>query len=58
MNSGNIFATTLSANFKINSFTIIPEFRVDKASKDIFTAKDGSAKGSNPSFLLAAIYQF
>ena len=54
----NIFATTLSANFRVNSFIIIPEFRVDKASKDIFTAKDGSAKGSNPSVLVAAIYQF
>ena len=58
MNSGNIFATTLSANFRVNSFIIIPEFRVDKASKDIFTAKDATAKGSNPSVLVAAIYQF
>jgi hypothetical protein len=57
-NSGTIFASTLSANFKVNSFTIIPEFRVDKASKDIFVNKDGGAKGSNPSVLLAAVYSF
>ena len=57
-NSGSVFSTTLSANFKVSSFTIIPEFRVDAASRPIFTAADGSSKKSNPSLLLAAIYQF
>ena len=34
---GSVFATTLSANFKTGSFIFIPEFRLDNASKEIFT---------------------
>jgi hypothetical protein len=55
---GNVIASTLSANFRVNSFVIIPEFRIDHASKDIFIKADGSPKSSNPSLLLAAVYQF
>jgi hypothetical protein len=55
---GNIFATTLSANFKINSLVIIPEFRMDHASKKIFTDQDGSPASSASSFLVAAVYAF
>lgn len=55
---GNIFATTLSANFKISSFTIIPEFRLDNASENIFTDKSGAGKSSAANFLVAAVYSF
>lgn len=55
---GNIFATTLSANFKINSLIIIPEVRIDNASKKIFTDKNGGAKSTAGSFLVAAVYPF
>jgi hypothetical protein len=55
---GSIFATTLSANFKINTFTIIPELRLDNASENIFTGKNGSAKSSAAGFLIAAVYSF
>lgn len=55
---GSVFATTLSANFKVSSFTIIPEFRIDNASEKIFENKNGVAKSSTGNFLLAAIYQF
>lgn len=55
---GNIFATTLSANFKVSSFIIIPEFRIDNASQPIFIDKDGAAKKSFSSFLVAAVYSF
>ena len=55
---GNIFATTLSANFKVNALTIIPEFRIDKASKDIFVDKDGAPASKAGSFLVAAVYTF
>ena len=54
----NIFASTLSANFKIDNFRIIPEFRVDNASKTIFTKSDGTVSKGTASFLLAAIYSF
>lgn len=55
---GNIFATTLSASFKINSLVIIPEIRMDRASKQIFTGNDGAAASSAGSFLVAAVYSF
>jgi len=54
---GNIFATTLSANIKIQSLTIIPEIRIDNASESIFDKKSGTSKSSGH-FLVAAVYQF
>jgi len=54
---GKIFATTLSANFKIHSLIIIPEIRVDKASSAIFIDDQGKTKKSNGSVLLALVYQ-
>lgn len=54
---GSVFATTLSANFKIDNFIIIPEFRVDNASKDLFVNKDGNNKSAG-NFILAAVYAF
>jgi len=56
---GNIFAATLSANFKAGGFIFIPEFRIDNTSKAIlFTNKSGAFKKSASSFLVAAIYAF
>jgi hypothetical protein len=55
---GNIFATTLSANFKAGGFIFIPEFRIDNASQAIFVDKDGAGKKSASNFLISAIYSF
>lgn len=55
---GTVFANTLSANFKVNSFIIIPELRIDNASKKIFQDKNGVAKSGFTSFVLAAVYSF
>ena len=56
---GNVFATTLSANFKTGGFIFIPEFRIDNASKNtIFTNKDGEMTKSAASFIIAAVYSF
>lgn len=55
---GNIFATTLSANFKVDGFTIIPEFRLDNGSEEIFVDKDLKGTKSSTSLLLALIYSF
>lgn len=56
---GNIFATTLSANFKTGGFIFIPEFRLDNANKNVlFINKDGAFTKSAASFLIAAIYSF
>lgn len=56
---GNIFATTLSANFKTGGFILIPEFRIDNSNKAVlFTNKDGVFTRSAASILIAAIYSF
>jgi len=54
----NIFASTLSANIKIDNFRIIPEFRIDNASRSIFTKSNGTSSKGTSSFLLAAVYGF
>lgn len=55
---GNIFATTLSANFKTGGFIFIPEVRFENASENVFFDKDLAGKKSYASFLIAAIYSF
>jgi hypothetical protein len=55
---GSIFASTLSANFKVDGFIFIPEFRLDNAQHEIFTDHDGIGKKSTASFSIAAIYAF
>lgn len=56
--ASNIFATTLSANFKTGGFTFIPEFRLDNSNKEVFVDKDGLGTKSAANFLFAAIYSF
>ena len=55
---GKIFATTLSANFKVDGFILIPEFRFESATKDIYFNKSGNPTGTAGNFLIAAIYSF
>ena len=55
---GNIFATTLSANFRIDNLTIIPELRIENASQQIFTNSSGAGTKSAANVLLAAVYHF
>jgi hypothetical protein len=54
----NIFANTLSLNYKEGNFTFIPEIRFDSASKDIFFKSDGTASGSAGNILFATTYSF
>ena len=54
----NIFATTLSANFKTGGFIFIPEFRLDNSNKEVFADKGGNSNKAAASFLFAAIYSF
>jgi hypothetical protein len=56
--NANIFATTLSANFKVDKLTIIPEFRFDSASETLFEKNDGTGSKSTATVLLAAVYSF
>lgn len=55
---GDIFATTLSANFKVGPLTIIPEFRLENASREMYFKDDGSGSKSTASMLMAAVYKF
>ena len=57
-NGCNIFATTLSANFKSGGFTFIPEFRIDNSNKETFINKSGAGNKAAGNFLFAAIYSF
>lgn len=53
-----VFETTLSANFKGNNLTIIPELRLDNASQNIFSKNNGAATKNTASAILAAVYSF
>ncbi len=54
----NAFAPTLSANFKIDNLTIIPEFRFDRTGNSLFYKNATATSKSTGSFLLAAVYHF
>lgn len=54
----NIFANTLSFNFKAGAFTFIPELRVESAQSEYYTKNDGSTSKSTATALIAAVYKF
>lgn len=54
----SIFATTLSANFKIDNLTIIPEFRFENANNAIYLDSKSVPVKSAATVLLAAVYKF
>ncbi len=55
---GNLFETTLSANFKIDNLIIIPELRYENASEEIYLKSSGAGTKNAGSFLIAAVYKF
>jgi Putative beta-barrel porin-2, OmpL-like. bbp2 len=57
--NSSLFVNTLSANFKVEGFTFIPEIRIESAGDKIYADKTGAfAKKGAASFLLAAVYKF
>jgi len=56
--ANKIFATTLSANVKVDALTIIPELRLDNATGAVFSKGTGAATKSTASFILAVVYKF
>lgn len=54
----NIFANTLSLNFKAGPFTLIPELRIETAQSPIYIKNDGTGSSSTATALLAAVYKF
>ncbi len=56
-NDESIIDFTLSANYTIGNLTLIPEFRIDAASQEVFQ-NDQDFNKSLASFVLAAVYGF
>lgn len=54
----NIFANTLSVNYKVGPLTIIPELRVETSKSAIYFKKDGTVVKSTASALVAVVYKF
>ncbi len=54
----NVTAFTLSGNYKVDGFVIIPELRLDSASDDVFVDSDMAPTKSASQFLLAVVYGF
>jgi putative OmpL-like beta-barrel porin-2 len=54
----NVFAPTLSANFKVDNLTIIPELRFDNADNSVFYKNATETTSSTGNFILAAVYHF
>jgi hypothetical protein len=55
---GDVFAATLSANFKVDNLILIPEFRIDHSSGELFVDHEGAPSKRTATVLLAAIYKF
>jgi hypothetical protein len=55
---GSVFSNTLSANFKVEGITFIPEFRFDHASTPLFTKHSGAITQNDASFIAALVYKF
>lgn len=53
-----VFATTLSANYKVDNLTIIPEIRLDSWSEDTYLDSDLTPTNSLAAFTVAAVYKF
>ncbi len=55
----DVTALTLSGNYKVGGFTLIPEFRMDSNSDELmFDDSDGNPAKSASQFLLAVVYGF
>ncbi|KAA2244780.1 porin [Chitinophaga agrisoli] len=58
LEGGSVVAGTLTVNYKVGNLTIMPEFRLDNASKDIFNKHSGAPTANTANILLAATYRF
>lgn len=56
--NSSVIAATLSANFKVDKLTIIPELRFDNANQQIFEKNDNTGTKGTGTFILAAAYTF
>jgi len=56
--SSNVNALTFSGNIHAGPITLIPEYRIDLASMDIFSTNSGAASSSASQIVIAAVYAF
>ncbi len=54
----NIFANTVSLNYKIGPLTIIPELRFESSESEIYEKSNGAGTKSTASGLVAVMYKF
>lgn len=54
----DVTAFTLSGNYKVGGFAVIPELRLDSVSEDVFVDSDMAPTKSASQFLLAVVYGF
>lgn len=54
----NIFANTISLNYKVGPLTIIPELRFESAESEFYLKSDATGTKSTASGLVAAVYKF
>jgi Putative beta-barrel porin-2, OmpL-like. bbp2 len=54
----NIFANTISLNYKVGPLTIIPELRFESAESEFYIKSDGTGTKSTASGLVAVVYKF
>lgn len=58
VNGSSVCTSTISGNFKVDGFTFITEFRMDKSNEQIFFKSDGTGTKSAANVLFAVIYSF
>lgn len=56
--SGSVFATTLTANYSLGGFTLIPELRLDSSDDLGFIDNNDLVTGSASQITIAAVYAF
>lgn len=54
----DVTAFTLSGNYKVGGFAVIPELRLDSVSDDVFVDSDMAPTKSASQFLIAVVYGF
>ena len=53
-----LWANTLSGNIHLGALTLIPELRLESATRNVFSNKTGELRKGDASILLAAVYKF
>ena len=58
VSGAQVVSNTLTLNIKEGNLTIMPEFRFDTSTSDLFLNEGGKSTGTNGLFILATTYNF